>query len=411
MVIMLLFYFFTHTHLGRRNYRFFFQFLSFLCLHMSTVFACCLLVCLKSTDFKSIQTITSISLLILIFVLIFPIGGLLVFHLVLVSNGRTTNEHVTGKYRGNDFFDRGLCTNFIYLFCGSLTPQLKTVQLNKNKDTNNCKNGESTKSKSKSSIQKGVNLYMSEKNVNSSSNLNKNIESGSVQNDSDNNPKKNANKQTSSAASIKTSNRMASVGSSSLGGVVGEYGVNNGNGNVASDVNSNVIGSGLSNISMRGSLSNMTSDNEAIVNNEKMSTSPARGTDAVVVQEQELLDIILNNKKSLIKNNRKSSITSDSSASSSMLNSKANKNNNRSFLENSLNNYIGGNINATMTTTMLNNLTIKLPSTPQPLQTKSSQLAKPTTPSNTPKSSALIAATTAYSFASSKTPSSTHRLK
>jgi hypothetical protein len=367
---------------------------------MSTVFACCLLVCLKSTDFKSIQTITAISLLILIFVLIFPIGGLLVFHLVLVSNGRTTNEHVTGKYRGNDFFDRGLCTNFFYLFCGSLTPQLKAVQLNKNRDNYYTKSNEASKAKSKSSIQKS-NLYMSEKNVNSSSNLNKNIESGSAQNECDNKLKKNANKQTLSTGSIKTSNRMASIGSSSVGG--------NGNGNVASDINSNVVGSGLSNISMRGSLSNLTTDNEAVISNQKTPASPVYGSDGAVVHEQELLDIILNNKKSLIKNNRKSSITSDSSASSSMLNSKAN--NNKSFLENSLNNYISGNTNATMTTTMLNNLTIKLPSTPQPSQSKLSQSAKPTTPSNTPKSSALIAATTAYSFASSKTPSSTHRLK
>jgi hypothetical protein len=58
----------------------------------------------------------------LIGLLILPIGGLFAFHLVLVSSGRTTNEHVTGKYRGNNFFSRGFIMNFIYLFCGSLTP-------------------------------------------------------------------------------------------------------------------------------------------------------------------------------------------------------------------------------------------------------------------------------------------------
>ncbi len=101
------------------------------------MFACCLIVALnKPIHDKS--TISAITLIVLVVLLIFPIGGLFGFHLVLISNGRTTNEHVTGKYRGNNFFSRGFCRNFLHLFCGSLTPQLKPIKIgNKKKGANN----------------------------------------------------------------------------------------------------------------------------------------------------------------------------------------------------------------------------------------------------------------------------------
>jgi len=52
---------------------------------------------------------------------------------VLISKGRTTNEHVTGKYQGMNFFSRGIVRNFSYLFCGSLSARLKAVELKKRK--------------------------------------------------------------------------------------------------------------------------------------------------------------------------------------------------------------------------------------------------------------------------------------
>ena len=118
--------------IGKRNYRFFFQFLAFLCLHMISIFACCLIVVLNR-PINTPPVIASISLAVLAGLLLFPIGGLFVFHIVLISNGRTTNEHVTGKYRGMNFFSRGLIRNFAYLFCGSLSAQLKAVELKKRK--------------------------------------------------------------------------------------------------------------------------------------------------------------------------------------------------------------------------------------------------------------------------------------
>lgn len=119
---------------GKRNYRFFFQFLAFLCLHMILLFTCCLIVILNR-PIHTKPVIAAISMAVLAGLLLFPIGGLFVFHLVLISKGRTTNEHVTGKYRGMNFFSRGLIRNFAYLFCGSLSAQLKAVELKKRKRT------------------------------------------------------------------------------------------------------------------------------------------------------------------------------------------------------------------------------------------------------------------------------------
>jgi hypothetical protein len=100
---------------------------------MCCIFPCCLLVCLKTTPIVSPSVIASICLLAFIGLMIFPIGGLFIFHIVLISKGRTTNEHVTGKYKGQNFFSRGFFNNFLYLFYGSMIPQYKTVNISKKK--------------------------------------------------------------------------------------------------------------------------------------------------------------------------------------------------------------------------------------------------------------------------------------
>jgi palmitoyltransferase len=130
---------------GKRNYRFFFQFLTFLCLHMCTIFSVCLTVTLKITPLISPPVLTAISLMVFIVLLIIPIGGLLIFHLVLISKGRTTNEHVTGKYRGQNFFTRNCLLNFTHLFFGSLRPQYKAIRLRKRKTLTTKKRSDSNK--------------------------------------------------------------------------------------------------------------------------------------------------------------------------------------------------------------------------------------------------------------------------
>uniref|UniRef100_A0A4W6CMT7 Palmitoyltransferase n=1 Tax=Lates calcarifer TaxID=8187 RepID=A0A4W6CMT7_LATCA len=111
--------------IGRRNYRYFFLFLSSLTVHMICVFTFGLIYILHHMDelWKLHCTVTlvviSISGLFLI-----PVLGLTGFHLYLVSRGRTTNEQVTGKFQGGvNPFTRGCCNNLEYLVCSPISPK------------------------------------------------------------------------------------------------------------------------------------------------------------------------------------------------------------------------------------------------------------------------------------------------
>ncbi|GAB6026495.1 hypothetical protein CHUAL_012920 [Chamberlinius hualienensis] len=117
--------------IGRRNYRHFFMFLMSLTIHMITIFAFCSLFLLAHTDqLDRADTIVCIAIMVTIFCLILPIMGLTCFHIVLVSRGRTTNEQVTGRFRGGyNPFSRGFCTNISYSLCGPLYPRYRGRKL------------------------------------------------------------------------------------------------------------------------------------------------------------------------------------------------------------------------------------------------------------------------------------------
>jgi len=113
--------------IGRRNYRYFFMFLISLSIHMTSIFILCLIhVINKKDDLTAAPVLVSLIIMAIISLLFIPIFGLTGFHMVLVSRGRTTNEQVTGKFRGGyNPFSKNCCYNCCYTLCGPQYPSLK----------------------------------------------------------------------------------------------------------------------------------------------------------------------------------------------------------------------------------------------------------------------------------------------
>jgi len=113
--------------IGRRNYRYFFMFLVSLSVHMISILVLCLVHVLHNRDnLADAAVIVSLVVIAFVALLIIPIFGLTGFHMVLVSRGRTTNEQVTGKFRGGyNPFSRNCFFNCCNTLCGPHYPSLK----------------------------------------------------------------------------------------------------------------------------------------------------------------------------------------------------------------------------------------------------------------------------------------------
>merc|ERR1719167_1900247 len=94
---------------------------------MTSIFILSLVHVLHRKDFLSEMTVVvSLVVMCIIALLFIPIFGLTGFHIVLVARGRTTNEQVTGKFRGGyNPFSKSCCYNCCFTLCGPQYPSLK----------------------------------------------------------------------------------------------------------------------------------------------------------------------------------------------------------------------------------------------------------------------------------------------
>ena len=92
---------------------------------MTSIFILCLIHVLHNRDnLTEPAVLVSIVVMGIISLLFIPIFGLTGFHMVLVSRGRTTNEQVTGKFRGGyNPFSKNCGYNCCYTLCGPQYPR------------------------------------------------------------------------------------------------------------------------------------------------------------------------------------------------------------------------------------------------------------------------------------------------
>jgi len=122
--------------IGKKNYRYFFFFVTSLSLHILTVIAFTILFVVKKKGEGEgmVQILPAIIILAIAGLASFPVLGLSIFHIGLVALGRTTNEQVTGKFgSGHNPFDLGCYQNCCTALFGPLPPRYLGYKMPKRK--------------------------------------------------------------------------------------------------------------------------------------------------------------------------------------------------------------------------------------------------------------------------------------